>query len=179
MARPGPQTPRGKAVVGRNAEKHGVLSTTPVLDIEDPAEWEAHLRGMIESLQLEGHHETVLVHQIATYQWRKSRVVRYETEMISLNTDYGPEHEATLQLSKGKSAKEIADLGWNPDRDRRQFIAARLIPGEMTGPMIMRYEAHLHRLYTQTLHELEAAQTRRKGGTSPLTRFDITGAPGG
>ena len=32
----------------------------------------------------------------------------------------------------------------------------------------MRYEAHLHRLYIQTLHELEAAQTRRKGGTSPL-----------
>ncbi|HVG36503.1 MAG TPA: hypothetical protein VNA10_02100 [Thermoplasmata archaeon] len=49
----------------------------------------------------------------------------------------------------------------------------------MTGPMIMRYEAHLHRLYIQTLHELEAVQTRRKGGTSPLARIDITGPPGG
>jgi hypothetical protein len=178
MPQTGPKTPHGKAAVSRNAEKHGILSTTPVLDIEDPAEWEAHLRGMIESLQPEGHHETVLVHQIATYQWRKSRVVRYETEMISLWTEYEPEHE-TLQLFNARSAKEMVDLVRNPDRDRRQFIAARLIPGEMTGPMIMRYEAHLHRLYIQTLHELEAAQTRRKGGTSPLARLDITGAPGG
>ena len=178
MPQTGPKGPRGKAVVSRNAEKHGVLSTTPVLDIEDRAEWEAHLRGMIESLQPEGHHETVLVHNIATYQWRKSRVVRYETEMISLYTDYEPERD-TLELFNAKSAKEMVDLVRNPDLDRRKFIAARLIPGEMTGPTIMRYEAHLHRLYTQTLHELEAAQTRRKGGTSPLTRFDITGAPGG
>jgi hypothetical protein len=178
MPRTGPKTPRGKAVVSRNAEKHGVLSTTPVLDIEDLAEWDAHLRGMIESLQPEGHHESVLVHSIATYQWRKSRVVRYETEMISLQTDYEPERE-TLQLFNAKSAREMVDVLRKPDRDRRQYIAARLIPGEMTGPMIMRYEAHLHRLYIQTLHELEATQTRRKGGTSPLTRFDITGAPGG
>jgi hypothetical protein len=177
MPQTGPKGPRGKAVVSRNAERHGVLSTTPVLDIEDPAEWEAHLRGMTESLQPEGHHETVLVHQIATYQWRKSRVVRYETEMISLYTDYEPERE-TLQIVNAKSVKEVVDLVRN-DRNRRQFIAARLIPGEMTGPMIMRYEAHLHRLYIQTLHELEATQTRRKGGTSPLARLDITGPPGG
>ncbi|HEY8768370.1 MAG TPA: hypothetical protein VIP09_14100 [Dehalococcoidia bacterium] len=177
MPQTGPKGPRGKAVVSRNAEKHGVLSTTPVLDIEDPAEWDAHLRGMIDSLQPEGHHETVLVHNMATYQWRKSRVVRYETEMISLHTDYERERE-TLQLFNAKSVKEVVDLVRN-DRKRREFIATRLIPGEMTGPMIMRYEAHLHRLYTQTLHELEAVQTRRQGGTSPLTRFDITGAPGG
>jgi hypothetical protein len=122
MPQTGPKGPRGKAVVSRNAEKHGVLSTTPVLDIEDPAEWEAHLRGMIESLQPEGHHETVLVHQIATYEWRKSRVVRYETEMISLWTDYEPERE-TLQLFNAKSAKEMVDLVRKPDRDRRKFIA--------------------------------------------------------
>jgi hypothetical protein len=45
--------------------------------------------------------------------------------------------------------------------------------------MIMRYEAHLHRLYIQSLRELEAIQIRRRGGTSPLARLDITGAPGG
>lgn len=178
MPQTGPKTKEGKAVVSRNAVKHGVLSTTPVLDIEDPAEWDTHLRGMIESLQPEGHHETVLVHNIATYQWRKSRVVRYETEMISLYTDYEPEREI-LQLANAKSSREAVGLLREANRDRRQFIAARLIPGEMTGPMIMRYEAHLHRLYIQTLHELEAAQTRRKGGTSPLARIDVTGAPGG
>ncbi len=45
--------------------------------------------------------------------------------------------------------------------------------------LILRYETHYHRLLIQTLHELEAIQIRRKGGTSPLARLDITGAPGG
>jgi hypothetical protein len=48
-------------------------------------------------------------------------------------------------------------------------IAARLIPGEMTAPMIMRYEAHLHREWLQAQHELESIQVRRQGGTSVLT----------
>ena len=44
---------------------------------------------------------------------------------------------------------------------------------------ITRYEISLHRQVIQNLHELEAMQTRRKGGTSPLARLDVTGAPGG
>jgi hypothetical protein len=177
MEQTGPKSQRGKAVSGRNAETHGLLSNTPVLDIEGPADWDAHLQGVLESLAPEGYLETTIAHRVATLLWRIARVVRYETEMLSLNTDYEPERE-TLQLFNAKSVEEVVALARN-NRDRRQFIATRLIPGEMTGPMIMRYEGHLHRLYTQTLHELEAAQTRRKGGTSPLTRFDITGPPVG
>jgi hypothetical protein len=45
----------------------------------------------------------------------------------------------------------------------------------MTGPMIMRYEAHLHRQWLQSLHELEAMQIRRQGRTSSLGSVDITG----
>jgi hypothetical protein len=41
--------------------------------------------------------------------------------------------------------------------------------------MIMRYEAHLHRQWLQSLHELEAMQIRRQGRTSTLGSVDITG----
>jgi hypothetical protein len=37
MAQTGPNSDRGKAVSSRNAETHGIFSTTPVLDIEDPS----------------------------------------------------------------------------------------------------------------------------------------------
>jgi hypothetical protein len=43
----------------------------------------------------------------------------------------------------------------------------------------MRYEVSLHRQCIQMFHELEAMQTRRKGGSSPLARLDVSGAPGG
>ncbi len=56
-------------------------------------------------------------------------------------------------------------------------VGIRMLPGGDTLAKITRYESHLHRVCIQTLHELEAMQTRRKGGNTPLARLDITGAP--
>ena len=58
-----------------------------------------------------------------------------------------------------------------------QYVGRRLIPETDTLAKIMRYEAHLHRQYIQTLHELEAIQLRRQGGQSPLARLDISAPP--
>jgi hypothetical protein len=56
-------------------------------------------------------------------------------------------------------------------------VGIRMLPDGDTLANIARYEAHLHRLYIQTLHELEAIQTRRKGGHAPLARLDISAPP--
>ena len=88
MISTGPKSQRGKTVSSRNAETHGILSNAPVLDIEDPADWDAHLQGVLESLQPEGYLETAIAHRVATLLWRIARVVRYETEMISTGMDY-------------------------------------------------------------------------------------------
>jgi hypothetical protein len=178
MVSTGPKSQRGKAVSGRNAETHGLLSNTPVLDIEDPADWDAHLQGVLESLAPEGYLETAIAHRVATLLWRIARVVRYETEMTSTGMDYDPDRE-TFEILRGKIINRQTGEIQLPDRDQRRFNAARLIPGEMTGPMILRYEAHLHRQWLQSQHELESMQIRRRGGTSSLTRIDITGPPGG
>ena len=53
----------------------------------------------------------------------------------------------------------------------------RLLPDERTLEKVARYEAHLSRLLHKTLHELEARQTRRTGGSAPLVRLDIEGRP--
>lgn len=52
----------------------------------------------------------------------------------------------------------------------------RLLPDSATLEKITRYESHLHRQLLNTLHELEALQTRRGGGRSPLARIDVQGA---
>ena len=51
----------------------------------------------------------------------------------------------------------------------------RLLPDEATLNRITRYEAHLAKQFYQALHELEAIQTRRNGGSSPLARLEING----
>jgi hypothetical protein len=51
----------------------------------------------------------------------------------------------------------------------------RLLPDDRTLEKVARYEAHLSRLFHKALHELEALQTRRSGGSAPLARLDIEG----
>ena len=61
MAKPGPKTEAGKAVVRLNAVQHGVLSTTPVIPgLEREEEWDAHRVGVLESLAPQGHMEMSL-----------------------------------------------------------------------------------------------------------------------
>ena len=57
------------------------------------------------------------------------------------------------------------------------LVERRMLPGEPDLALVMRYETHLHRLYLQLLHELEAIQSRRKGGNPLLTRVDMSGPP--
>ncbi len=64
---------------------------------------------------------------------RCARVVRYETEMISIGMDYDPGHE-TIEMLMGKTLDKVTGRLRHPDRERWLHIAARLIPGEMTGP---------------------------------------------
>lgn len=53
----------------------------------------------------------------------------------------------------------------------------RILPDEKTLEKVSRYEAHLWRQSAQALHELEALQARRQGGTVPLARLDVQGLP--
>jgi hypothetical protein len=40
---------------------------------------------------------------------------------------------------------------------------------------VARYEAHLSRQLYKAMHELEALQVRRLGGSAPLGRLDVDG----
>ncbi|MGB6896546.1 MAG: hypothetical protein WBF37_11495 [Dehalococcoidia bacterium] len=85
MAKPGPKTEAGKAVVRLNAVEHGVLSTTPVIPgLEREEDWEEHRAGVLASLAPEGHMEMALAERVALQLWRLQRVVRYEREVVAV-----------------------------------------------------------------------------------------------
>jgi hypothetical protein len=78
---------------------------------------------------------------------------------------------AHLNVIRAKSAAERVES------DLKRRSRERLLPDERTLEKVARYEAHLSRLLHKTLHELEARQTRRTGGSAPLVRLDIEGRP--
>lgn len=63
------------------------------------------------------------------------------------------------------------------EQDLARMSRERLLPDEKTLEKVARYEAHLSRLFHKALHELEALQTRRLGGSAPLARLDVDGLP--
>jgi hypothetical protein len=291
----GPKTEEGKEIVRWNAAQHGIRSPAPVVPgIEKKEDWEAHGEGVLESLEPEGHLETVLAERVALLSWRLHRVTRYETESIALyqekieedladrrsfsssvlSSEHPKEVQAglknaqathrllkrlpTLEADKHLSGREadtilwtlmehtdrVADgrvapedlleevsvqgipegddweeyEGWtaemvragieavakatdeDPDellgaategarkeiirkkqavervkRDVEKMSRARLLPDEKTLEKVARYEAHLSRGLYKAMHELEALQVRRLGGSAPLARLDVGG----
>jgi hypothetical protein len=86
----GPRTPEGKAIVSRNAIKHGIFAVVPVLPGECPDLWEAHRAGVVESLAPVGLLEVNLAERAALLLWRLQRLARYEAETTATamqNTD--------------------------------------------------------------------------------------------
>jgi hypothetical protein len=76
---------------------------------------------------------------------------------------------ARLDIISAKAATERVE------QDLARMSRERLLPDDKTLEKVARYEAHLSRLLHKTLHELEALQTRRSGGSAPLARLDVDG----
>ncbi|MEX2390351.1 MAG: hypothetical protein WD904_02010 [Dehalococcoidia bacterium] len=193
MPQTGPVTKRGKKIAAQNAFKHGIASQIVVIDgQEDPAEWEAIRKGIIESTQPVGALEHMFAERVALAFWKLRRLERWQavTTMLAIHNVRNPPPSpyagpATLAYIEKFGPKFEYDPD-EPEPDpelvdlvQQRHEHARIIPEKERMEIILRYEAHYHRTCIQNLHELEAMQTRRKGGSSPLARLDIIGAPGG
>jgi hypothetical protein len=107
-------------------------------------------------------------------------LVRAGIEAIASSADRdGPEAvlEAAIRNAqwKAKTARQEADKA---ERDLQRMSRERLLPDEKTLEKVARYEAHLSRQLYKALHELEALQAKRAGGTAPLARLDVQGLEG-
>lgn len=105
----GPRTPEGKALVGKNAIKHGLLAQLKVLPgLERPEDWERHLEQTVADLMPQGYMERTLAERVAHVLWRLRRAARYESEAASAATE-----NAERQLARD-------ELGWDEERIREQ-----------------------------------------------------------
>ena len=130
----------------------------------------------MDSLQPHGHLETVLAERIASLLWRLYRLQRYESAMVDVYLR-GIPRDLAVSLAYSKSLGKPEPGDDELDRMHRDHVSRRLVGSDDSIAKVTRYESHLHRLFLQTLHELEAIQVRRQGGHSPLARLDISAPP--
>ncbi|MEX0684072.1 MAG: hypothetical protein WD904_10960 [Dehalococcoidia bacterium] len=171
----GPLSPEAKLRVSRNAISHGISSRLPVVNAFESQEvWDYHLNGVLESLKPESYLEVFLAERIAIILWRLDRVVYHETQLIGFRSEGVQDKviaDAHMMQKHANMPIEQQPLG----EVMVHHWIDRILPEGDDLDRIKKYEAHLHRLWVQTLHEFEALQTRRQGGDAPLARLDVSG----
>ncbi len=167
----GPKTKRGKDAAARRSTKHGVLARNPVIPgMERKRDWDAHLEGVIEALQPEGHVERKLAYRVALSLWQLERLDRYVTAVSAGSIDNAGGENILVSGEAHPLFKLIMEsVGQPNDRpepapeELAQQREQRIIPQTSELKKIIRYEAHLHRLIDKTLRILEALQAKRLG----------------
>lgn len=118
----GPRTTEGKAIVRRNAIKHGILSN--IVPEHEQEAYPEHVAAVHASYQPVGYMEEALTERISTSLWRLGRVVRYESGLVTEGTSraLGNLHNPS-PLSDPVSAIYGAKPPEWPDDQREQLKA--------------------------------------------------------
>jgi len=90
--------------------------------LEKTEDWEAHRDGMMESLSPEGHLETMLAERVALLSWRLHRVIRYETECITLYQE-----QVEDDLAQERRFDDHIRNPEHPEDVRRELEGARAV----------------------------------------------------
>jgi hypothetical protein len=163
----GPRTVRGKAVVSRNAIKHGLLARDVVLPYEDCRVFEELATSVGARLRAVAGMERVLVERIVALQWRLRRLGKIEAALFS-----SPSNTADLSMWApvvGPDAAIAREVGVE-DMLVRAFTRA-----QERFETLMRYEATLDRALYKALHELQRLQAARAGKqVEPPAAIDIS-----
>lgn len=186
-----PQDVRGSLKAAR--AKHRFLKCLPKLDADKHvsafdadttlwtvtehadrvAEGEIGSEEVLEELSVPGVPEGV---DWEDYDGWTAGKVRAGIEVIAKATDEDPEElleyatDAARRdvIGKEQAAEQVA-------KDLERMSRERLLPRVEVLEKVARYEAHLSRGLYKAMHELEALQTRRLGGSAPLARLDVDG----
>jgi|HubBroStandDraft_3_1064219.scaffolds.fasta_scaffold120250_2 hypothetical protein len=111
----GPRTEAGKKRSSLNALAHGLTARTTVLDSEDRAAYEHHLRQFHNEYQPANATETQLVQELADTAWRQNRIPLLEAALLNDATTAEP------SPSPQSLVPALASLGLHSARLSRQF----------------------------------------------------------
>ena len=137
----GPKTPKGRAVVAKNAMKHGLLSKEVLMAHESKADFLAFARKMQAELSPMSELEELLVDRIISTVWRLRRAIAIETMYFEREKWDEDEEWNMWEKNDGKP------LRWN-------LIKKSHVP-------LTRYEVQLERSLYKAIRELREIQRNR------------------
>jgi hypothetical protein len=156
----GPRTPKGKRRSSQNAAKHGILSKKLSLspDLKKlPTECRKLYKSLASSLQPQTPEEEMLVEIIATTFFRWRAVCKLHTDLLEACQLDTAQEKNLYRENLDRTTDPLSDIF--PDRRLELF--------EENAEKLQRYEAHLWRILSRSLNELERLQRMRRGDRVP------------
>jgi hypothetical protein len=137
------------------------------------AEGEVDSEEVMEGLSIPGVPEGV---DWEDYEGWTAGKVRAGVEVVARAT--GEDPDELLEYATDAARRDIIGTEQAAEqvaKDLERMSWERLLPRVEVLEKVARYEAHLSRQLYKALHELEALQVRRLGGSAPLARLDVDG----
>jgi hypothetical protein len=154
----GPRTPEGKAVVSKNAVKHGLTARHDLINGEDRAEFDLHRDRLLAELDPATPMESVLAERIVTLSWRLKRTTRIQSQTIdALNAPDTPSPLTKLTQSlfpKTSDPSQPADSASTPDLTLGRMAIKDFANARVLDRLLM-YERRMEHSLYKTIFELQ------------------------
>lgn len=150
----GAKTEEGKAIVSKNALRHGLLSREVLLKSEDAKTLEDLHQAITSELAPHGEIEAFLVDRLVADMWRLRRAFAVERHC----------GEAAKEKVKGELFGETV---FGSKEGLAQSIEAAPF-SDYRSEKVLRYLTAIERSFFRTLHELQRIQAARNGENVPI-----------
>jgi len=161
----GAKTEEGKAIVSKNAIRHGLLSREVLLKSENAETLEELRRAIDAELSPNGNLEAFLVDRLVADMWRMRRALAVER------------HCGEVAREKMRS-EDFPDVVYGSKDGFREAIEAAPLTDE-DSEKILRYLTAIERSFFRNLHELQRIQAARRGESVPLPAVVDVNVDGG
>jgi hypothetical protein len=154
----GPRTPEGKAIVSKNAVKHGLTARHDLINGEDHAEFDLYRDRLLAELDPATPMESMLAERIVTLSWRLKRTTRIQGQTIdALNAPDTPSPLTKLTQSlfpKSRDPSHPADSASTPDLTLGRMAIKDFANARVLDRLLM-YERRMEHSLYKTILELQ------------------------
>jgi len=167
----GPRTTEGKAAASQNALKHGLWAQNPIIQGEDPGQFETHRDQMLAELAPQGPLESTLADRVVGLAWRLKRAEHLQAQVFDalLAPDTSP---------LTKLARSLCPQNLRPPDDPAAVERAlgHAVVKDFAGPQVLyrlsMVERRLEHSLYKTLAELQRLRLLRANGLAVLSAVE-------
>lgn len=152
----GPQSPKGKAIVSRNAVKHGLTASQAIIEQEDRAEFDLYRQQFLEELAPQTPMESMLADRVVNLSWRLKRITYIQNQTVNALKNPKKSDPMIEKLKKQFNFGNFDDAPENqsPELELGRMAIKDFSNGRVLERLLM-YERRLEHSLYKTLIELQ------------------------